>query len=179
MGEASPSMSLLGTPTHQLTSYLTVLWRFSTKYGFEKPNDKRALDLMNAAARAVVSELPDITIAYGVSDEYSFVFHKTCALFERRSRYYSRLIYIYICILSLDWDLTNRLKAKSSQPSSQPFRHTTFTIGRPIFQTHHYHHHFQASMAGQCVTQVSRIYGTIWVGDKQIVWAPYVATLWT
>ncbi|KAK4461904.1 tRNA guanylyltransferase [Cladorrhinum samala] len=59
--------------------------KFSTKYGFEKPNDKRALDLMNAAARAVVSELPDITIAYGVSDEYSFVFHKTCALFERRS----------------------------------------------------------------------------------------------
>ncbi|KAL2135499.1 hypothetical protein VTI74DRAFT_8230 [Chaetomium olivicolor] len=59
--------------------------KFSTKYSFEKPNDKRALDLMNAAARAVMSELPDITIAYGVSDEYSFVFHKTCCLFERRS----------------------------------------------------------------------------------------------
>ncbi len=40
---------------------------------------------MNAAAKAVVTELPDITIAYGVSDEYSFVFHKTCSLFERRS----------------------------------------------------------------------------------------------
>jgi tRNA(His) 5'-end guanylyltransferase len=25
---------------------------------------------MNAAARAVMAELPDITIAYGVSDEY-------------------------------------------------------------------------------------------------------------
>ncbi|KAK3984388.1 tRNA guanylyltransferase [Cladorrhinum sp. PSN332] len=59
--------------------------KFSTKYGFEKPNDRRALDLMNAAAKAVVSELPEITIAYGVSDEYSFVFHKTCSLFERRS----------------------------------------------------------------------------------------------
>ncbi|KAG7293202.1 Glucose-responsive transcription factor [Staphylotrichum longicolle] len=59
--------------------------KFSTKYAFEKPNDKRALELMNAAARAVMAELPDITIAYGVSDEYSFVFHKTCALFERRS----------------------------------------------------------------------------------------------
>jgi tRNA(His) guanylyltransferase len=44
--------------------------RFSTKYGFEKPNDKRALELMNAAARAVMAELPDITIAYGVSDEF-------------------------------------------------------------------------------------------------------------
>jgi tRNA(His) guanylyltransferase len=59
--------------------------KFATKYGFEKPNDKRALELMNAAARAVMAELPDITIAYGVSDEYSFVFHKTCSLFERRA----------------------------------------------------------------------------------------------
>ncbi|KAK0128182.1 tRNA-His guanylyltransferase, variant 2 [Cadophora gregata] len=40
---------------------------------------------MNAAAMAVMNELPDIVIAYGISDEYSFVFHKTCALFERRS----------------------------------------------------------------------------------------------
>lgn len=40
------------------------------KYGFEKPNDRRALDLMNAAAKAVVADLPDITISYGVSDEY-------------------------------------------------------------------------------------------------------------
>ncbi|UZP33305.1 hypothetical protein NXS19_001121 [Fusarium pseudograminearum] len=50
-----------------------------------KPNDRRALDLMNTAAKAVVTELPDITIAYGVSDEYSFVFHKACTLFERRA----------------------------------------------------------------------------------------------
>ncbi|KAL5615011.1 hypothetical protein BROUX41_005076 [Berkeleyomyces rouxiae] len=40
---------------------------------------------MNVAAKAVVSELPDITIAYGQSDEYSFVFHKNTTLFERRS----------------------------------------------------------------------------------------------
>ncbi|KAM0203478.1 hypothetical protein ACHAPQ_007362 [Fusarium lateritium] len=55
------------------------------KYGFEKPNDRRALDLMNTAAKAVVTELPEITIAYGVSDEYSFVFHKASTLFERRA----------------------------------------------------------------------------------------------
>ncbi|KAJ0167248.1 tRNA(His) guanylyltransferase [Colletotrichum tanaceti] len=59
--------------------------KLCAKYGFEKPNDKRALDLMNAAARVVVTELPDITVAYGVSDEYSFVFHKSCTLFERRA----------------------------------------------------------------------------------------------
>ncbi|KAI0837213.1 tRNA guanylyltransferase [Hypoxylon sp. FL0890] len=59
--------------------------KLCAKYNFEKPNDRRALDLMNAAAKAVMSEIHDITIAYGVSDEYSFVFHKTCTLFERRS----------------------------------------------------------------------------------------------
>lgn len=44
--------------------------RFSNKYAFDKPNDRRALDLMNAAAKAVLTELPDIVIAYGISDEY-------------------------------------------------------------------------------------------------------------
>lgn len=29
---------------------------------------------MNAAAKAVMMELPDIVIAYGISDEYRFVF---------------------------------------------------------------------------------------------------------
>ena len=45
-------------------------YRFSTKYEFRKPNDQNALDLMNASAWAVVKELPDIILAYGVSDEY-------------------------------------------------------------------------------------------------------------
>ena len=40
---------------------------------------------MNAAASHVVSTLPDVTLAYGVSDEYSFVFHRSTELFERRS----------------------------------------------------------------------------------------------
>jgi len=47
-----------------------MLCRFSDKYAFTKPNDRRALDLMNAAAENVVRELPDIVIAYGISDEY-------------------------------------------------------------------------------------------------------------
>ncbi|UNI23561.1 tRNA(His) guanylyltransferase [Purpureocillium takamizusanense] len=59
--------------------------KMCAKYGFEKPNDRRALDLMNAAAKAVVADLPEITIGYGISDEYSFVFHKSCSLFERRA----------------------------------------------------------------------------------------------
>ncbi|KAF4635013.1 hypothetical protein G7Y89_g3083 [Cudoniella acicularis] len=49
--------------------------KFSAKYAFEKPNDRRALDLMNAAAKAVMTELPDIVIAYGISDEYRAVMY--------------------------------------------------------------------------------------------------------
>ncbi|CAI7567392.1 unnamed protein product [Penicillium manginii] len=59
--------------------------KFSDHYQFTKPNDRRALDLMNAAAVEVMKELPDLCIAYGVSDEFSFVFHPNCQLFERRS----------------------------------------------------------------------------------------------
>ncbi|OLN82910.1 tRNA(His) guanylyltransferase [Colletotrichum chlorophyti] len=53
--------------------------KLCAKYGFEKPNDKRALDLMNAAARVVVTDLPDITIAYGgtlSSDKHEILFSK-------------------------------------------------------------------------------------------------------
>lgn len=42
----------------------------SNRYGFRKPNDEAALNLMNAVACAVVRDMPDLCIAYGVSDEY-------------------------------------------------------------------------------------------------------------
>ena len=45
-------------------------FRFSDCHGFLKPNDQRALDLMNKCAACVVREFPDIVIAYGQSDEY-------------------------------------------------------------------------------------------------------------
>ncbi|KAK8061541.1 tRNA(His) guanylyltransferase [Apiospora phragmitis] len=40
--------------------------KLCAKYGFEKPNDKRALDLMNAAAKAVMTDIPDIIVGYGL-----------------------------------------------------------------------------------------------------------------
>lgn len=47
--------------------------RLSDHYAFVKPNDRRALDLMNAAAVEVMKELPDLCIAYGISDEFRCV----------------------------------------------------------------------------------------------------------
>lgn len=63
---------LLAQPTTVLCMCLTS-HRLSDHYAFIKPNDRRALDLMNAAAVEVMKELPDLCIAYGVSDEYRFV----------------------------------------------------------------------------------------------------------
>jgi tRNA(His) guanylyltransferase len=41
---------------------------------------------MNAAASAVITEIPEIVFAYGVSDEFSFVLRRNTDLFERRER---------------------------------------------------------------------------------------------
>lgn len=46
--------------------------KFTKKHDFEKPNDLRCLNLMNAAARVVMSEFTDIVLAYGDSDEYRY-----------------------------------------------------------------------------------------------------------
>lgn len=59
--------------------------KFSQDHNFVKPNDVAALDLMNCAARGVMSELQDIFLAYGQSDEFSFIFKRTSTLFGRRS----------------------------------------------------------------------------------------------
>lgn len=59
--------------------------KLTKKYDFAKPNDTRALDLMNAAAVETTKSLVDIVLAYGQSDEYSFVLHENTTLFDRRS----------------------------------------------------------------------------------------------
>lgn len=40
---------------------------------------------MNAAALHTMQILPDIPLAYGVSDEFSFLLPRTCTLFDRRA----------------------------------------------------------------------------------------------
>lgn len=71
---------------------------------------------MNDAACAVLRLLPDVVVAYGVSDEFSFVFHRGTALFERRrdklvstvvstftAQYVGRWETVMGCGLELDW----------------------------------------------------------------------------
>uniref|UniRef100_A0A8C7ZPB7 tRNA(His) guanylyltransferase n=1 Tax=Oryzias sinensis TaxID=183150 RepID=A0A8C7ZPB7_9TELE len=59
--------------------------KFSEQHGFTKPNDNRALGLMTRSAQSVMEELEDIIIAYGQSDEFSFVFKRTSNWFKRRA----------------------------------------------------------------------------------------------
>ena len=54
--------------------FACIFGRFSDVHEFEKPNDEKALKLMNSCAVAVLEEFEDIQFAYGVSDEYRFFF---------------------------------------------------------------------------------------------------------
>lgn len=62
--------------------------KFSERHRFDKPNDRRALELMNAAAVSVMGsdfgQQGRVCLGFGESDEFSFVLHKSCALFNRR-----------------------------------------------------------------------------------------------
>lgn len=59
--------------------------KFSNKHNFNKPNDIRALQLMNKSALCVMQEFKDIVLSYGQSDEYSFVFRKETEVYNRRN----------------------------------------------------------------------------------------------
>lgn len=67
--------------------------KFTDHYKFEKPNDIRALKLANAAAINTVREIKDVVLAYGESDEYSFVLRKETSLFNRRE---SKLVSTFV-----------------------------------------------------------------------------------
>lgn len=48
-----------------------LMWiRLSDLHEFVKPNDIRALRLMDRAARSVMDEYEDVVLAFGESDEY-------------------------------------------------------------------------------------------------------------
>ena len=66
---------------------------FTRDHDFEKPHDTAGLDLMNAAAVATMHQYPgDIVLAFGHSDEYSFLFRKDTTLYKRRASKLTSLI---------------------------------------------------------------------------------------
>ena len=69
--------------------------KFCEQLKLKKPNDIRALNLMNRAATEVMNNFTELVMAFGQSDEYSFVFKKNAKLFNRREDK------ILSCVLSL------------------------------------------------------------------------------
>lgn len=58
--------------------------RFCRVHQFKKPNDIDALQLMNMAGMTVMQDFNEIVLAYGQSDEYSFVFRRDASVYQRR-----------------------------------------------------------------------------------------------
>ena len=58
--------------------------RFSKVHNFIKPNDVNALNLMNRCAMEVMKDFCEIFVAYGESDEFSFVFDRKFQIYNRR-----------------------------------------------------------------------------------------------
>lgn len=83
--------------------------RFSDKHKFRKPNDRRALDLMNTAARLVMQNSEfgkSIFLAFGESDEYSFCFDKSCSVFNRREgKILSTTVSLFTSFYVRNWPL--------------------------------------------------------------------------
>jgi tRNA(His) guanylyltransferase len=59
--------------------------KFTDLHSYIKPNDARGLALMVQSAAAVMKDWGDIILAFGESDEFSFVFAPHTTLFGRRA----------------------------------------------------------------------------------------------
>ena len=80
--------------------------RFSEDHGYSKPNDLRGLSLMNKCAEEVMNQFNDITISYGESDEYSFIFKRTTTQFSRRkSKLMTNIVSLFSSSFVFHWSV--------------------------------------------------------------------------
>ncbi|WVF67913.1 hypothetical protein IAT40_002675 [Kwoniella sp. CBS 6097] len=78
--------------------------KFSDAHSFEKPNDQRALDLMDLAAKTVMDEYKDVVLAFGESDEYSFLLRRSTKLYNRRrSKISSSIVSLFTSSYVFHW----------------------------------------------------------------------------
>ena len=80
--------------------------KFSKAHAFLKPNDPSALELMNEAARHVMSSLKGhISLAFGESDEYSFLLRKGTTLYNRRnSKITTHIVSLFTSAYVFNWN---------------------------------------------------------------------------
>ncbi|KMZ59775.1 putative tRNA(His) guanylyltransferase [Zostera marina] len=91
--------------------------RFTSDHEFEKPNDECGLNLMNSCATAMFENFPDIVFAYGVSDEYSFIWKETTEFYERReSKLLSLSVSFFTSAYVMNWKKFFPQKELKSRP---------------------------------------------------------------
>nr|CAG4644184.1 EOG090X0AR4 [Lepidurus arcticus] len=79
--------------------------KFTEDHGYAKPNDVPGLSLMSKAASKVVEEFNEICIAYGQSDEYSFVLRKNATTYKRRaSKIATNVCSLFTSAFLFHWD---------------------------------------------------------------------------
>jgi len=78
--------------------------RFTDAHHYVKPNDERGINLMSCAAQKVMTDFNEIVLAYGQSDEYSFVFHKNSKIYNRRSsKIMTNVVSLFSSAFTLYW----------------------------------------------------------------------------
>ncbi|CAH8546048.1 unnamed protein product [Schistosoma haematobium] len=78
--------------------------KFTAKHNFIKPNDTRGLSLSVRAAERVMQQQKEIVLAYGQSDEFSFVFKKCTEVFNRRaSKISSTVVSLFTSSYVFEW----------------------------------------------------------------------------
>ena len=90
---------------------------FCDSHKFIRPHDARCLKLMDHCALAVCNEFPDCSLAYGQSDEYSFLFLSNTQLFKRRKE---KLITTVVSCFTANF-VFNWKKFMSEQPDPLPW----------------------------------------------------------
>ena len=80
--------------------------KFSESHEFQKPNDLNALKVMNSAANSILSEFSDVFLAFGQSDEFSFVLKKESNLYERRE---SKIVSTFASIFTASYNTNFKL----------------------------------------------------------------------
>ena len=95
---------------------IILVWIKASK--LHKPHDLNALKLMNSCAVEVLEEYADVVLAYGFSDEYTFVFKKTSKFYERRaSKVLSIFTSFFSSIFVRKWDEFFPYKELQCSPS--------------------------------------------------------------
>ncbi|KAK4471828.1 hypothetical protein MN116_005220 [Schistosoma mekongi] len=78
--------------------------KFTEKHNFIKPNDTRGLLLSVRGAERVMQQQKEIILAYGQSDEFSFVFKKCTEVFNRRaSKISSTVVSLFTSSYVFEW----------------------------------------------------------------------------